>query len=111
MFDLRRPCAQCPFRSDIRPYLRPGRIEEIAEATAFHCHKTVDYSNDGDGDVVPDSQLCAGWLIVQEKEGRPAQTLQVMQRLGFYHPERLDMAAPVYESFEAMHTATVKADP
>ena len=28
-YKLKSPCSNCPFRTDIRPYLRPDRAEEI----------------------------------------------------------------------------------
>lgn len=29
-FNLKAPCRDCPFRSDIRPYFRRSRVEQIA---------------------------------------------------------------------------------
>lgn len=100
MFNLKRPCKHCPFRTDIPAYLHRERMREIADAQSFFCHSTVDYNtDDGDGEVVESTQLCAGWLIVQEKCGRPAATLQVAARLNMYDPSALDMSAPVHENF------------
>lgn len=45
-FALTTPCADCPFRHDIRAYLRKSRIdllEEDLRDKTFACHKTVDY--------------------------------------------------------------------
>lgn len=40
-FKLRRPCPNCPFRTDVPPYLRGARAEEIARSIAngsdFRC--------------------------------------------------------------------------
>ena len=46
MFDLKRPCVNCPFRRGQGGAFRldPGRLEEIRTGSAFQCHKTVDYS-------------------------------------------------------------------
>ena len=48
-FNLKRPCANCPFRTDIRPFLRRDQAQQIADSLldqqqTFACHKTVDYS-------------------------------------------------------------------
>ncbi len=52
-FDLTRPCADCPFRSDTPPFgLAPERVREILgggehnhgfPAVSFPCHKTIEY--------------------------------------------------------------------
>lgn len=52
-FDLKRPCKDCPFRSDIPGYLTKARAREIIDGitrgqATFSCHKTNDFS---DGDV------------------------------------------------------------
>lgn len=42
-----KACAACPFRWDVRPYIRASRVVEIMDAAAqgqhLVCHKTVDY--------------------------------------------------------------------
>lgn len=49
MFDLKRPCDNCPFRKEGGIRLHPGRAREIARGQidnpgmTFPCHKTVDY--------------------------------------------------------------------
>ena len=56
-----RPCDSCPFR--VEPYfeLAPGRRAEIAQSlrdeNVFHCHKQVDYDDEGGYTV---GQVCAG---------------------------------------------------
>jgi len=51
-FDLVRPCANCPFRSDKPFFMKRERVLEILgdrhgkrwwPATSFVCHKTIDY--------------------------------------------------------------------
>lgn len=118
-FDLVRPCANCPFRTDVRPYLRRGRVLEIRRALldrdqTFSCHKTVDWTREEDeeDDGRPaarhcrnDEQHCAGALILLEKLDQPNQLMRIMERLGVYDRRRLDMAAPVFGSFEDMARA------
>lgn len=74
---MKEPCKHCPFRRDVTPFLHPERAEEIAYAatnpySAFHCHKTTEYDEDGDsGDmlVTARSLMCAGFLTLQVEEG------------------------------------------
>lgn len=105
-YTLKSPCADCPFRSDIRPYLSPARAQEIAddscEDSNFYCHKTVDYSSeDGQGRVANKSRVCAGFLVTMEKEGRANQPTRIAERLGIYDRSRLDMDAPTHPSMRA----------
>lgn len=101
------PCKKCPFRTDVEPYLRPGRTREIAENIReggdFACHETtVSVVNDSGEEQLVDlpgvSQMCAGALITLEKSGEYPQNLRIAERLGFYDPTRLKMGSPVYDS-------------
>lgn len=76
---VKKPCAHCPFRRDVKPFLRPDRAEEIAESTwnpynDFPCHKTLGESDeDGELEVTAESLTCAGFLAMQISEsGRDA---------------------------------------
>lgn len=120
--DMITPCAQCPFRSDVIPYLRAARVEEIGEALlaqqlTFTCHKTLDDSHfdqevDEDSEPLyqpgPDDQHCAGALILLEKLNRPNQWMRIAERIGIYDRTKLRMDAPVFESFEAMAQAQAR---
>jgi hypothetical protein len=76
-YELTKPCPTCPFRSDIRPFLTPGRVDEIERALVrgeFPCHKTVDYDSvpeDDNGDTDLQARNthgeahCAGALILR----------------------------------------------
>lgn len=109
-YRLRTPCPDCPFRNDIPPYLTKGRVREMERDLArgeFHCHKTLDYSKIGDDDEddQPDSKNaahCAGALILLEKLNRPSQMMRISERIGLYDRSKLDMDAPVFDSFEEM---------
>ena len=112
-YTLTKPCPKCPFRSDIRPYLRPARVREITESLArgeFPCHETVAYNDDGEGVITKKSQHCAGALIVIERMERPSQMIRIMERLGFYDRRMLNMRAPVYASFTAMIRAAQREE-
>jgi hypothetical protein len=107
MFKLRRPCAHCPFRTDVPGYLRRSRAVEIAQSIAagsiFPCHETTADAVDDDGNEirvqVDTSQFCAGAVIVMEKIGQPNQALRMAERFGIYDPATMDMDAPVVGSF------------
>jgi hypothetical protein len=94
-FDLVRPCADCPFRSD-RPFgLRRERCEEIAAALfrrnrTFICHKTKDDRRN--------QQHCAGALILHEKLGQPNWRIRFAAHLGLLDRSRLDLDAPVVDA-------------
>ena len=116
-YRLTKPCATCPFRTDVRPYLRPDRVDEMEadlERGEFSCHKTVRYDSmreDDDGE--PDFRTrdrrgeahCAGALILLEKLERPSQMMRIAERLRMYDARRLDMDAPVFDTFDEMREA------
>lgn len=94
-YSLKKPCANCPFNKTGAIELMPGRVEGIIKdllngrATGFSCHKTV-YKSRSCARRPKDSQKqCAGSLILLEKMGRQTQLMQVMERIGLYHPEEL----------------------
>lgn len=75
---MKKPCAHCPYRNDVKPFLTPERGEELAYHTqnpynSFPCHKTTeadDESDDGEMLVTEDSKECAGFLTLQCQEGK-----------------------------------------
>lgn len=103
-FTKRAPCANCPFRRDVRFFLTKERAEEITNCLKndghFACHKTVDYSGDGDGLITEDSVFCAGALIMLEKEGIRQNNafIRIAMAVGLFNPKRLKMNSPVYNS-------------
>lgn len=106
-YRLVRPCAKCPFRTDVEPYIRSSRAREIAEnllrGSDFICHETsveVPDSEDGEHDRGPDSQFCAGALITLEKQGFANQMMRIAERIGIYDASALDMDAPVSDSMD-----------
>lgn len=119
-YNLIRPCAKCPFRNDITPYLRADRAEEIIDGlrcgAEFACHQTTFASDDEDGEdedemCIDDgtTEVCAGSLILMEREGVTSQMMRISERLTnpktgkrYYDPTRLDMKAPVYDDFDQM---------
>lgn len=108
------PCDQCPFRNDIDPYLREGRVREIERSLdrgEFPCHKTVEHDEDGEPIHSGEQIHCAGALILMEKEGRSSQMMRIAERIGIYDPSKLNMGAPVFGSFNEMAKAMRKNKP
>lgn len=103
-FRLRRPCANCPFRTDcMEGWLQRGRAQEIAnsithEQAPFQCHETTEVGGAEPGH----EEHCAGALILLEKSNiGPGQYARIAERLGFFDPEKLDLEAPVFDSIRA----------
>lgn len=121
---LTRPCGNCPFRTDVTPYIRGARAVEIADAITrrqgtFSCHKTVNHNDDegdeGDeaaGNHIPtaEEQHCAGALIMLEHMEQPNQLMRIYERLRAYDRTKLDMTSPVYTTARAFITAHRRRD-
>jgi len=87
----KKPCAQCPFRRDVKPFLRPERGEELAYSAeniynVFHCHKTLE-SCDDKNFASQSSKICAGFLTLQHNENGKT----------FYDNDGFDPSPLVYE--------------
>lgn len=105
MFNLITPCANCPFRKDKleqQGWLGERRAQEIfdnlKQGGFFPCHKTTHTKNDDWDDeeerqfeIKDHHQFCAGALIMLEntKIAPTLQPFQVLERLGFYKPDKL----------------------
>lgn len=106
-FGLTRPCALCPFRADVRPFLRRAKAEEITAALehrTFYCHETVFVAQkrDARGRFLPKvKQHCAGALVIMHKTDTQGDMQQIAERLGMYSRDDLRMDSPVYERFQA----------
>lgn len=108
-FDLTRPCAACPFRTDIDFYLSPGRVHaiyrDITDGDAsFSCHKTTEF-DDGEYRRRPDEQHCAGAMVMLMRMDMPNQIMRIAMRIGMFDPDALDMDAPVFHDVDAMALA------
>jgi len=75
---VKKPCKNCPFRNDVKPYLHPRRAEELAYLTtnsynSFTCHSTIEYDGDEDEYGRPTGDFsrqktCAGFLTLVSNE-------------------------------------------
>jgi hypothetical protein len=107
-YDKTSPCNLCPFRNDSkRLTVDPERLAEFA-AGEFVCHKTAEY-RDGDDEggyyAKADSQHCAGLLIFLEHLEEPHQMMRICERLGMYDARKLNMNAPVFQSWDEVYDA------
>src|SRR3546814_5505772 len=105
MFKLKRACVSCPFRKDRGALfmLHPERLKEIKEASAFQCHKTIDYDETDDEGCAGSGdrpQQCAGLMTVLHREGKPNQIMQVAERFGALDPSALEPDDDVYASWD-----------
>ncbi len=105
-FALTKPCDNCPFRTDIKPYLSGVRAEEIASSLlkgqTFPCHKAAEY-DDATGKYIvgmEKEQHCAGAMIVLEHMNAPNQMMRIAERLGLYNRKKLEMESPVHDDLD-----------
>lgn len=105
-FNLKRPCENCPFKSDVG-FLCRSRADEILSAVlyegkTFTCHKTL-------GKKKIEQSHCAGALIMLEqnksREETDNQMVQIAIRLGLYDQSIIDMSSDVHtpDSFLEAH--------
>jgi hypothetical protein len=102
-YDLTQPCDLCPFRNDEkRLWVHPSTLKGMASGE-FCCHKTgvTQENEDGCSEIIPteNSQHCAGALIFLEHIEQPHQMMRICERLGMYDRRKLNMDAPVFQSF------------
>lgn len=77
MAALTKPCSECPFRKSApKGWLGEPKATHIATTTldkngTFPCHKTVNYKARTEKQMTANSQICAGSILLHEKEGRP----------------------------------------
>lgn len=111
---LATPCANCPFRTDIPPFLYRSRAREITASLlrgdSFPCHKTVNYDDNGRGRVNKRTKMCGGAAIMLYQMKRWNTIMQVAHRMGFFHPGELKLEAPVYRNAR-LFIAAQEADP
>ncbi len=112
MFDLKQPCVNCPFRKGVGSLfgLQPERLREIKRATAFQCHKTVDYSDDEPA-AGNRPQQCAGLMSVLARENAPNQIMQVATRLNALDLSQLDPKGEAYDSWADVCVAHSGSEP
>ncbi len=101
-FKLKRPCADCPFVTDISFGFAEERAHEIAASLrdgTFPCHKAINYALEDEIDRLNEgTQHCAGAAIMRLKMGRPGRMLQTAERFGLVDFRDYALDTPVFES-------------
>lgn len=121
-FDLKRPCKNCPFRSDetgIRFACRERAedIEESAYRSGFPCHLSADLIEDSPLDEMngyvfgEETQYCAGHIIFELKSGMglPWPGIDNDDELADRLSAQVDFDAPVFETVEDFVNASEEA--
>jgi len=113
MFDLKRPCVDCPFLIEGGIRLRAARVLDIAHAfldtrgALFQCHRTVkniendDEEDDGGRPWRAGEQMCVGGMLFAYKQGKANQMMRIGERTGF-DPRLLEGRNLVFRSLRAM---------
>ncbi len=112
-YALRKPCPKCPFRTDVKPFLRHERVVEMAHeiqsGSEFPCHETTEHGDEHTYATV-DSKHCAGAMILARKTNpnHSTQMMRITERIAgvgsnveAFDPDRLDMDAPVHDDWQA----------
>lgn len=103
---LTAPCENCPFRTDVRPYISAARAKTITDALlrgeSFPCHKTIDYRFSAKGRVTKNTKMCGGAAVMLAHMDQPNAIMQVAERLGCLDTENIKKNSPVYKTPEEM---------
>lgn len=112
-FNLKRPCASCPFRTDIAFPLADERRASIAESLqhgdqTFACHNTVNYDDGhwnydtGEYTNSGDESHCAGALIVMAKSGQlwANVMIRMAKAFGWFDETELHLHVKTFGSLE-----------
>lgn len=88
-FDLKRPCANCPFRTDGKSIdLSDGRLEQIKQDlladdnSSFDCHKSVYHRDSTESKPKDQRKMCAGAAKFLMEQGRPTISMRLAFMLG-----------------------------
>lgn len=107
-FDLKKPCGNCPFKSEGGIRLHPGRAQDIGEMMesfdggSFTCHKTSKHDGEGEAYTANDSQHCAGALIYAMKKDNFTQSMRLAERLRIWDPNILEGFDEIIDDWEEM---------
>lgn len=95
-FNLKKPCSNCPFRSDKNFPLRKERVIEIVDGIedgrTFTCHKTLDCE---------EQSHCAGAIQYLDQKDLFTRPLSMARTLGLWDGKTTRLV-PVYKSKEQM---------
>lgn len=110
-FDLHKPCADCPFRRDVRPHEGvardlSGTLDAIEGGVFAHtCHKTDPRSDSPVGQAADGpAQHCAGALLMVLRTTNGIVDQEPMARA--VGDGRLDLAQLDWRAADNVHTGT-----
>lgn len=93
-FDLKRTCANCPFRDDAQAIkLSDGRLDSIKQDllsddhASFDCHKSVYRRNSTVRKPKSQRKMCAGAAKFLMEQGRPTVAMRLAFALGLVNVE------------------------
>jgi len=114
LFDLVSSCTSCPFRTDLRNNLERRQVQRLQSGLSygtFTCVETTIPDPHYAAEVVdgPNARHCAGALILLTKMGTQSISMRIAENLGTFQSGILDMAAPVYDSWQEMIDAATIA--
>lgn len=101
-FEIKRPCADCPFRTDCNPFLR--RAPEIRRQMRddhfwFACHETTGAK--GGRRVKPANQShCAGLMGVLWRERNPNIAMRMALAFKLITIEQLESISQVFNNLD-----------
>ncbi len=109
-----KPCSNCPFRQDVDFFLSEDRAQQIARDviqgdSAFHCHKTVRYGNDGE-DNLDDAKPCIGAIKAIAKERGDARAnlwVRFGVMFGHINLDAIDQLTPVHNAAEFIENLSI----
>ena len=123
-YDMVRPCANCPFRTDetairFADRERAEEIEESAYRYGFPCHTTGEYIEDDDGYGEQDGfhfgeagQHCIGYIIMCFQNGYDTWPgIGNDEELANRLQQQVDWKAPVFDNIEAFLEANSSQRP
>jgi hypothetical protein len=104
-FDIKRPCAHCPFRKDVPGYLHRERASELArqlvddDLSWFACHETTGVKG-GKRVKRSDQSHCMGAAMVLWRQGMPNVATRIALASKLLRVEDLNVSAPVFDSMD-----------
>jgi hypothetical protein len=105
---MKKPCDKCPFRIDVTPFLHPERAYDIAVGASnpyndFHCHKTIEHDDDGNGYAVENSKQCAGFLTMRARETKQGVPKGFEPDFDNVYEDAWDMESAYQEKWDEKH--------
>lgn len=111
LWKIKRPCEHCPFRRDVRPFLRNSFARQLTtelrnDMNWFACHETTGATN-GKRIRAANQSHCIGAAIVLWRDGLVNLSTRLALHLNMITMDDLQRPAPVFdtlEEFEAHHS-------